>query len=186
MSFPIRTGLGSPGVTSLYPNDEYLIKRAMALAGVATQRAADTACTLAEHQGRRGRGSVSVPHLHAGLMFQARTLMTSDGLEEEVEAIYRVLEASTSDDDDASVVSSVDGIDMSSDDEASSNTPPATLSDSPDPPPVLFSVEEAVAGECGCALCAGARETVRTWSEWAPTDEVEKYLKHVIDTKILI
>lgn len=186
----MRTGLGSPGNAVLYPNDEYFIKRAVALAAVVTTRAADTACTLAEHQGRTGVGAVTVPHIHAAMQYQAMNLMKSDDLEEDVDATEKALWEESSSEEECNQDTAAEDLehddiyadmpDLVSDTD-SDNSPKRGF----EKPEELYTVEEAVSGSCDCTVCAGVKHAVRHWDAWEPDDEVEKYMKHVVETKVL-
>lgn len=178
---PMRAGVGTPE-GRLYPNDVHVIQRAVGLAAVVTTRAAETAITVAEHQGRTGKGSVGAAHVHAAMRHQAMTVMTSEGLEEDVDNLTRELwESSDDGNNDDGPPSLIDSDDAFSDCESS------TTEQQPPPPPQKGGYDDddqLPPITCVCEVCVAVKRALEGWDAWAPADPVERYMKHLVDTHL--
>lgn len=178
MSYPppsMRTGFSNvqPVPPSISP-DSPLGKKLLSLVFVLIRRAAGTAATYCEHDGR----TVVTPNdIQLALKYHTHRFFKSEGLEEEAEEMESMLErdilgAGGDGDITKGVDVILDSIEEEQDDADGEGEESEEHDDEED-------IEQGKTEKCTCDVC----HDVRTfdWDSWCPNDPVEIFMKECVE-----
>lgn len=130
------------------PLDEAFTRKMLALVYTMVKNAANTAATYANHA---GKDQVTRDDVIMALKYEARRFLHYDGLEADVATSEQELIDEEAHDSESWETA----LEKSGDDE-----------------------KESALQVCPCSVCAGLRDAVSTWDEWAPENEAEAFLRH--------